>query len=155
VLSEALSLRASSNRPPALRSYQQPFEIVRQELAAARNAPSAYLMTASPSTLTSGEILQDILNPEVTPLNPNERNRLLAECASLDSELQPANRRSLFEAARELGLQVAFNATKAQLCQEVTAHLVLANVLNPTLRRVLQGPSSGGPTPRTRKRQVE
>ena len=147
----------SASGAQSLSHYRTPFEEQRRELELARATPTAAYMTGAVRVPTRASILQDVLNPALTPLNPTTRNMILAECASIDAELDPYTRRQLFRAARELALQIPANATKRQLCTEVTAHLALANVVDPTLQRTLRtpAPSAGSQLDRSGKRKLQ
>jgi len=152
---QALTLTPARLASAPLRTYQTPQSRNRSELELMHAAPMAALTGGGTTVRTRGEVLQNVLNPDVTPLNPTQRNIILAECASIDAELSADTRRALFGKAADLGLRVPANATKRQLCDEVTAHLALANVVNPLLQKPPRQSFSAAAIPRAGKRGLK
>ena len=81
--------------------------------------------------------LEDILDPETTPLNANQFRHLLSECASHETELTAYTKDLLFRTARELGVRVTKAMTKAALCQLLSRHLAVLNLVPSSLPKVL------------------
>ena len=121
----------------SLRTFVPPHTVVRRELNFMRSLPMASTHMAPASVRTRAGVLEDILDPDVTPLSVSAYHALLACGASPESELHPKMREQFFEVSRELGLQVPFGVTKRQLCNEVISHLVLSGAIDRRLCAIL------------------